>query len=175
MTRGTPLALPAEPLPVQLQNKTDWNEHRNLKAADFYTLGYVRRTIDEIIKALSLAGVAMLVDIRQYPVSQYRPEFSKRNLKSRLARHQIGYLHVPVLGVPREVRALAFGREGRCRIWEWYDQHVVPEVAGRNLTWFCNALEHPAALMCMELDPTSCHRHRLALALERHGLCGYDL
>ena len=33
----------------------------------------------------------------------------------------------------------------------------------------------PLALMCVELDPHECHRHRLCLALERAGYRSFDL
>jgi hypothetical protein len=40
---------------------------------------------------------------------------------------------------------------------------------------FMNGFEHPVALMCTEIDPHECHRHRLSLALEGMGLNGFDL
>ena len=60
-------------------------------------------------------------------------------------------------------------------IWHWYDEHVVGPRFGLNLHWFLNGFELPAALMCVEIDPHECHRHRLSAALERKGLRGYDL
>jgi hypothetical protein len=33
----------------------------------------------------------------------------------------------------------------------------------------------PVAMMCMECDPTECHRHRIFIALEEQGLRGFDL
>ena len=46
---------------------------------------------------------------------------------------------------------------------------------GINLHHFLNSVDHPAALMCVETDPTECHRHRLCIALEGLGLRGFDL
>ena len=85
------------------------------------------------------------------------------------------YFHAGHLGVPRTVRALAVGQNGREIIWDWYDKNVASPIMGHNLHWFFNAVDHPIALMCTELDPTACHRHRLSLALERWQLKGFDL
>lgn len=175
MARPASLALPSDSIAVQIDNKAAWNEHRASIEADFYTVGYMRRGVQDLVDALQGAGVTTLVDIRQTPVSMYKPEFSKTNLQQYLVRHGLNYMHVPTLGVPRDVRGKAIGQPNRDAIWEWYDQYVVARFIGKNLNRFFNAVEHPVAFMCVELDPTACHRHRLAMALERHGLRGYDL
>jgi uncharacterized protein (DUF488 family) len=167
--------MPTQPLTVQMQNREDWNNSRSRDEADFFTIGYMRRSITDVIEALADAGVTTLIDIRRNAVSMYKPDFSKRNLQRYLRSSGLEYLHLPDIGVPRHVRALSVGKGHRQDIWAWYDNVVVPEIAGRNLTRFFNAFEHPIALMCLELDPTECHRHRLALALERVGLQSYDL
>ena len=77
-------------------------------------------------------------------------------------------------GVPRDVRAKAIDSGTRETIWDWYDECVVGKCFHGNLHRFLN-LEHPVAMMCVECDPTECHRHRLFLALERQGLRGFDL
>lgn len=169
------LKLPSVPARVQAENKAKWNEARTAKDADFFTLGYTGRPLDELLGALQAAGVRSVVDIRQYPVSMYRPEVSKGNLARALAKCGIDYVHLPDLGVPRDVRALAIDAGKRDVIWDWYDTNVVEPYLGRNLHQFLNGLEHPVALMCVELDPSECHRHRLFLALEEWGLRGFDL
>jgi uncharacterized protein (DUF488 family) len=104
----------------------------------------------------------------------YRPELSKSNLQGILERAGFQYLHLKEWGVPREIRAKAIESGTRDTIWEWYDQRVVSRWFELNLHRFLN-LEHPVAMMCVECDPTECHRHRLFLALERQGLQGFDL
>jgi uncharacterized protein (DUF488 family) len=161
---------------VQESNKAAWNGERTRDDADFFTIGYMRRTIDDLIEVLHMAGVGCVVDIRFTPVSMYRPEFSKRNLETRLESEGIWYLHIPDLGVPRDIRGLAAEAGTRQAIWDWYDAEVAGPMIGKNLHSFLNATDgHPMALLCVELDPTACHRHRLALALERRGLRGFDL
>jgi len=171
------LALPTLPVKKQIENKLRWNNVRSAERANFFTLGYSGRRIDEIIDALLESGVRTLVDIRQNPISMYRPELSKNNLIQFLSRHGLSYVHWPQLGVPRDIRALAIESGSRDIIWEWYDEYVVGDFfgSGRNLHFFLNCVEHPVALMCTELDPQECHRHRLSLALERMGMSGFDL
>ena len=137
-------------------------------------MGYEGRTIDELIATLHGADVRCVLDIRYNPVSRYRPELSKANLRKRLESVGLQYLHLREWGVPREVRAMAIDSGTRESIWEWYDTHVVAPLFENNLHRFLN-LEHPVAMMCVECDPSECHRHRLSWALENHGLRGFEL
>lgn len=169
------LKLPSASAKQQHDNRFLWNEFRTLEHADFFTIGYTGRKLDEMIEAMKKAGVHCLVDIRQNPVSMYRPELSKNNLKDYLEEHGIQYLHWPELGVPRDIRAKAIETGSRDTIWDWYDANVVDEFIGNNLHRFFNSVDHPVALMCVEIDPRECHRHRLCMALESNGLRGFDL
>jgi uncharacterized protein (DUF488 family) len=167
------LKLPASPVRQQIASKTAWNDSRSLAAADFFTVGYSGRKTDEIISLLKQHGVRTLVDIRQHAVSMYRPELSKNNLAQLLDENGMCYSHEPQLGVPRDIRAKAIVTGSRDVIWDWYDENVVASMV--NLHAFMNSFEHPVALMCTEIDPHECHRHRLSLALEGMGLNGFDL
>ena len=175
MPLANQLALPTTSLKQQRQSKADWNEARSAEDADFFTIGYSGRTAGEFIDALQAHRVRTLVDVRQNPVSMYKPEFSKKNLCARVTDRGLLYVHDPDLGVPRDVRALAIKTGTRDVIWDWYDQYIAEPYLGRNLHTFLNSLEHPVALMYVEIDPCECHRHRLSLALERLGLLGYDI
>lgn len=173
MPQGYRLNLPSAPVKRQIANKAEWNESRSSEVADFFTLGYSGRKIEKILDALKRHGVRTLLDIRQNPVSMYRPELSKTNLRQLLEKHRICYAHAPELGVPRDIRARAIETGSRDVIWDWYDKNVV--TTHLNLHAFLNAFERPVALMCTELDPHECHRHRLSLALEGMGLSSFDL
>ena len=172
MPRIPELNLPTDPIKVQLQHKAAWNEVRSLDGADFFTVGYMQRDITGFVAVLAEAGVRTVLDVRHSPVSMYKPDFSKGNLREHLRSVDIEYLHLPSLGVPRDIRGKASGKSSREPIWEWYDRHVSPFL---NLHQFFNCAEHPVAFLCMELDPTACHRHRLAIRLEACGLKGFDL
>lgn len=169
------LKLPSASARQQTDNKFLWNDSRSPADADFFTIGYTGRGIKELLGLLEAAGVMTLVDVRENAVSMYRPELSKTNLKRIVEEHGLHYSHIPELGVPRDIRAKAIKTGSRDVIWEWYDRYVVTPYLGRNLHRFLNGIEHPIALMCVEIDPRECHRHRLSMALETMGLHGYDL
>lgn len=104
----------------------------------------------------------------------YRPELSKSNLQRALEQLGIAYFHLREWGVPREVRAKAVETGTRETIWQWYDEKVVETHFQNNLHRFLN-FGYPVAMLCMECDPTECHRHRISMALEDQGLQGFDL
>ena len=175
MASRTELRLPTSSPKRQLQNKSAWNASRSVDAADFFTLGYSGRPLEDILDTLSQYRVRTLIDVRTNAVSMYRPEFSKRNLEAALTDRGIDYDHRPQFGIPRDIRAMAVNAGTRDVLWEWYDRYVSEIYIGTNLHRFFNTMEHPSVLMCSELDPTECHRHRLCLYLERLGLHGFDL
>ena len=137
----------------------------------FYTIGYAGMTIEAFVDSLLAADVLTLLDIRHFPGSRYRPEFSKRNLAAALEARGIRYIHNRELGIPSHIRREhGFPNHGES-LWEWYDAEVVGaqvEDAG----WLAELSDGPSALMCVESDPEDCHRHRLANALVSQGF-GY--
>lgn len=174
MPQTNRLNLPSASVRQQIENKEIWNDLRSSEDADFFTIGYSGRKIKDIVTTLIKYNVRTLVDIRHNPVSMYRPELSKNNLASLLFPYGISYAHLPELGVPRDIRAKAIETGTRDVIWDWYDR-VVASFLGRNLHFFLNGFEHPVALMCTEIDPRECHRHRLSLALEERGMKGFEI
>jgi uncharacterized protein (DUF488 family) len=173
MPAANRLNLPSAPVKQQIANRITWNDARSAEAADFFTIGYTGRKTEDILATLKQYGVQTLLDIRQNPISMYRPELSKSNLAQLLEENGMHYVHLPQFGVPRDIRAKAIETGSRDVIWSWYDANVIAPIL--NLHFFLNAFEHPVALMCTEIDPHECHRHRLSLALEGMGLNGFDL
>ena len=77
MPQTNRLNLPSASVKHQIESKGFWNDCRSVGTADLFTVGYSGRKTEEILKALKEHGVRTLVDIRQNPVSMYRPELSK--------------------------------------------------------------------------------------------------
>src|SRR6476469_9487690 len=125
MPQANRLSLPSAPIKQQIANKLSWNDARSAETADFFTIGYTGRKTQEILNLLKQHGVRTLVDIRQNPISMYRPELSKNNLARLLADNDLCYAHVPQLGVPRDIRAKASETGTREVIWDWYDENVL--------------------------------------------------
>ncbi len=174
MPQANRLHLPSATVKQQIDGRDIWNEFRSAADADFFTLGYTGRKISEIVASLATYNVRTLIDIRRNPVSMYRPELSKNNLAHLLSSQGIYYSHLPELGVPRDIRAKAIETGNRDVIWDWYDD-MITSLVRWNLHFFLNGFEHPVALMCTEIDPHECHRHRLSLALEKKGMRGFEI
>ena len=124
-----------------------------------WTIGYEKRSPDELIEALRDAGVEQLVDIRQLPLSR-RKGFSKTPLAAICADAGIEYVHLRNAGNPfrnfdDDILALYAGHLER-------SPEVVDEVLAAIST-------KRSALMCLERDHAQCHRSILAAALARRG------
>lgn len=165
------IELPEESIDVQIFNKTMWNLER-VGTFDFYTIGYEKKTIEQFIELLKKAKIKTLVDARRNPVSQYKLDFDKEKLAGTLRKNEIEYVHHPELGVPSEIRRKLSETGDYNWFFKQYDETIIPKL---NNKIDLDSLKHPIAIMCVELDPTKCHRHRIALALEERGLRSYDL
>jgi uncharacterized protein (DUF488 family) len=149
---------------------------RRGRAFDFLTAGSSGRSPSDLMALAELAPFRsrLLVDIRANPQSLHTPEWNDRRLAATLARKGWEYLPRPDLGVPAELRQrLHRGEIGYDRFFAWYDRHVATREALRTLE---ELLPRRPILLCTELGPIFCHRHRLARALEAaYGGTSWDL
>ena len=124
------------------------------------SVGYEQRTPDELASLLVDAGVNVLLDVRELPLSRRRG-FSKTPLSELLERRGIGYCHLRSAGNPhRDVRR----DPKRClALYRQYLNHH-PEIAASVLV---AALGQRAALLCYERDQARCHRSILLEALRK--------
>lgn len=166
--------LDADPIPVQIGNWYRWNSKRVGKF-DFYTTHYSGKDVESMIAGLKASGVKTLVDVRDTPFSQFRPEFNKERLSKALSASGIDYLHLPELGVPKPQREQLVKSGDWATFFRWYDSNAIPKLRTEMKTGRLAKATEPLAFMCVEKDPEKCHRHRIALALEKDQLRSYDL
>src|SRR5260370_14823704 len=121
MSQANRLNLPSAPRQQQISNRISWNDARSAGTADFFTIGYTGRKTEDIMAFLKHHGVRTLVDVRQNPISMYRPELSKRNLAQLLQDNGMCYVHLPHLANPRDIPAQAIGPRSRDAIWIEYN------------------------------------------------------
>ena len=116
-----------------------------------FNIGYQGRNIEGVVATLAGAGVTMLVDLREKPVSRIKG-FSKNKLREALAAGGIGYWHMgQKLG--GFTCTPDMWKDGCNEIFTWLEKNY--EVL---------------ALMCMERDPLQCHRLEVSKILEtEHG------
>lgn len=132
-----------------------------------FTIGYEATTVPDFIAALERAGVQRVIDVRALPLSR-RPGFSKSALRSALAEAGIEYVHLKALGTPADGRAAA--RAGRYSELQriYAGQLELPEATVEAAQMLELAREKASALLCMERDPTHCHRTLLLSAVGKH-------
>lgn len=142
----------------------------------FTTAGSSGRTPRELLDLLPSPVLAcqVVVDIRAQPTSLHTPAWNKPTLARAVEARGLQYVHRPDLGVPKEVRAAYHaGKMTPPAFFAWYDQQVATKERVGELRAL---LPSRPLFLCTELSPTQCHRHRLALALERAtGAVSFDV
>ena len=129
-----------------------------------WTVGYERASSDAVLAALKQAGVKVLMDVRDLPLSR-RAGFSKSTLRASLEAVGIEYLHLKGLGMPKEGR-MAARRGDHALFWRIVDERMATPEAEIDLLRAADvAKARPSALLCFEADPAVCHRQRVADAL----------
>jgi len=173
------------PLQTQYQNQRIWNLKQLIRKDlssraedfhfDFVTLGYSQKTMDAVCSSLKEAGVTLLIDVRRNPRSMYRVEFNKDTLREELSKEGIDYEHMPELGIPREMRDRAYkGEIAPSELFDVYSKRILTNEKLEKLQKI-GETHRTFAMMCTEVDPTKCHRHKIAQALTQRGKIGYDL
>ena len=74
----------------------------------------------------------------------------------------IEYTHVPSLGIPSSLRADLSAPDAYERLFDRYENEILPDATGgiSHVADLCR--EMPSALMCFEASSRQCHRGRLA-------------
>jgi uncharacterized protein (DUF488 family) len=131
---------------------------RTRRVTQLFTVGYAGKRLEDFLGALVGAGVQVVLDVRELPLSRSRG-FSKTPLRKALSTVDIEYVHMREAGNP--FRHLAADID---RCLTLYGQHLAREpgvietvkraIAGRR-----------AALLCVEADAARCHRSVLAKKL----------
>lgn len=128
------------------------------------TIGYEGADLDAFIATLQAAGVTLLIDIRDAPVSR-RPGFSKNALAEALTGAGIGYRHVKALGNPKPGRDAA--RAGDLQTYHriFSAQLATDDAVAALAVVVETAKTETPCLMCYERDPAQCHRSLVVAAL----------
>jgi uncharacterized protein (DUF488 family) len=126
-----------------------------------HTIGYEGRSIGDFLATLETAGINLLIDVRDVPISR-KPGFSKTVLANVLATRNIGYLHLKGLGDPKLGRIAA--REGRFKDFRRiFAAHLRSEIAQVDMIRGIEAAsKQSACLLCFERDHRFCHRCMIA-------------
>ncbi|WP_173977170.1 DUF488 domain-containing protein [Magnetospirillum sp. LM-5] len=128
------------------------------------TIGYEGAALTDFLATLETAGVTVVADIRELPVSR-RKGFSKSALAKALDDRGIGYVHLPSLGDPKEGREAA--RDGRMEDFhKVFSTHLNTPNAQEGLASLASlASSKSVCLLCYERNPAHCHRSLVVKAL----------
>jgi uncharacterized protein (DUF488 family) len=131
------------------------------------TIGYESAAVPEFLATLRDAGIELVVDVRAVTGSR-RPGYAKTALAANLASVGIEYLHLRGLGTPREGRVAA--RAGRhAEMHAIVREQLATPAAQADLDVLAEVVRagRKSCLLCLEADPTLCHRSLVADALSR--------
>ncbi len=130
--------------------------------ATVVSVGYERRSVEDLIAVLVAHGVEKLLDVRELPLSRRRG-FSKRALSASLGEAGIEYLHLRAAGNPH--RQLKADVEHCLQLYRNHlgENPEVVEAVGSEIS------DRTVAMLCYERDHDCCHRSVLLSALAQHG------
>ena len=129
-----------------------------------YTIGYEGKSIEGFFNDLIRAGIKLIVDVRNNPISR-KFGFSKQPLSKISKKFEIDYLNLPELGIPSALRKKLDNVQDYLVLLDEYDRLLLAKGAGYREKAASLVKEQPAALVCFEADFKLCHRSRLAEAL----------
>ena len=126
-----------------------------------YSLGYECLTIDGFLDEVLKAGIKVVIDSRNNPISR-KYGFSKSFLASRCSDVGINYYQFSEIGIPSEFRNQADNKQD---LWNFYLKEILPRNSKslKLIGDICKS--NPSVLICFEKDPNNCHRHILAKEL----------
>ncbi|HMQ13796.1 MAG TPA: DUF488 domain-containing protein [Candidatus Competibacter phosphatis] len=127
-----------------------------------YTIGYEGAVLDDFLITLRQAGITLLLDIREIPISR-RKGFSKTVLKHAVETVGLQYLHEKRLGSPKPIRDQLHRDRDYTTFFKHFNNYL--ETQTDLLQTLADQLPGKVALLCYERDPQTCHRREVARAL----------
>lgn len=125
------------------------------QAATIVSIGYERRSVDDLVRLLKRNRVEVLVDVRLNAVSR-KKGFSKSSLAQALAEVGIEYRHERELGNPKDNRDPF--RQGLKSARARYLRHLQNGASSTYQDVMDLAGTARIALLCFERDHHECHR-----------------
>lgn len=140
--------------------------NRTVAMPAVYTAGYEGKSIDAFLNSLTESGIAHLIDVRRNPIAR-RYGFHRSTLARLCDRLSIKYSHVPELGIASELRQQLDTEEDYQALFRRYEATTLEteRLAIKTISGWIQ--QSPSVLVCMEANPTCCHRARLAEPVSR--------
>jgi len=135
-----------------------------------FTAGYEGRSVDSFLNLLLQSGVRQLVDVRMNPIAR-RYGFHRSTLNRLCGKLDIKYVHIPTLGIRSDKRQDLDAPGARERLFKDYEATTLKDELQAIDIVADFVKKTPSVLVCMEANPTCCHRSHLAKVVsKRSGL-----
>lgn len=145
---------------VNATSSSDFARYRTIRQGDhatIFTIGYERRDADELLSDLTDAGVNVLVDVRERPVSR-KPDFRAGYLASFFESSGIDYQSWPELG-STEYQREQLKTTGNLSEFRSRFRSLLKRSRNDALERLASlAANKTVALMCYERAHEECHR-----------------
>ena len=126
-----------------------------------YTLGYSGKSIDSVLNLLLRKGLAGVADVRATPLSR-RYGFHGNTLSRYLQRVGLSYSSYPALGIASDERKNSQSALARKELFAAYRKRITESEMPLVRAVAEKLTAPPFALLCLEADPSECHRSVLA-------------
>ncbi len=140
-----------------------------------FTIGYEGISLEEYLNRLLLNNIQLLVDVRNNPVSM-KFGFSKNQIKGYCEKLQIGYVHIPEVGIQSNLRQELNTQSDYNKLFSAYKKHNLSQTQLYQQRIFDLLKEKKRiALTCFEANICQCHRKHLAEAISQIPGWKYEL
>lgn len=140
--------------------------HPPLAPISIYTIGYEGVSIDSFLNTLLQNGIKRVIDVRKNALSR-KWGFAKNTLAGLCNKVEIGYMHIPELGISSDKRVNINTKEDYDKLFDEYEKNYLPSHNPLVKNVLSLIEQTPSALLCMEADVQMCHRGRLASMLNK--------
>jgi uncharacterized protein (DUF488 family) len=128
-----------------------------MQPVNLFTIGYEDRNIAEFIVRLQKNGIETLIDVRETPISR-KPGFSKSKLSKHLETANIKYIHIRELGSPKTLRRELDMEKDYNHFFYKFEKYLNTRIKILESLYRETITNEISCLMCMERDPSYCHR-----------------
>jgi uncharacterized protein (DUF488 family) len=133
-----------------------------------FLIGYEGKDIDQFLFELISNNINILIDVRKNPRSM-KYMFNKGRLIKSLKNVDIRYIHIPELGVPKNLRENLKTKEDYEDLFAQYREFLPRKEIYINKILKLGKMER-IALMCFEKDENFCHRGQIGNHIKKKGI-----
>lgn len=138
-----------------------------------FTLGYQGRDLKEVLQAVQRCGIEQLLDVRENASSK-KSGFAAAELEEALAKIGVAYVHLPELGCRSGARHALWRGGAKKAFLEDYRRRLAERPrAFADLVHRVRSAR--SMVLCLERDPSRCHRAVLVERLRAEGISSQEL